>query len=96
MKKLSSPAFFKPIIFSVICGDVKLFEKTFLSLKIDYQNPKYFNFIINFPNLSDVNGAKWKTIKDFKKVMLQKKFFQILESKDDNLFLRKDFFNQLF
>ena len=63
---------------------------------MDYQNPKYFYFIINFPNLSDVNEDKWKTNKDFKKVILQKKFFQIRERGENNLLLRKDFFNQLF
>ncbi len=87
---------FYRILFSLVCGDTALFDRTFKTLGKDFSEQKNFHIIINYPDFTLKNEEKWKNLKNFKKLKLQKLLFKMEVLGEDNLILRKDFLTLLF
>lgn len=84
------------LIFSVLNGDIKAFEKLSGNLKNNFSNYGSYRMILSIVNSSKGKDKKWENLKEFKKFKLLKMFFWIKDLDPDNISLRKEFFNYLF
>ncbi len=84
------------VIFSVFKGDVKNFENLFNQLKYDFFSYETYRMALSALSFVQGKEKKWAHLKGFKKLKLLKLFFMIKDLEEENILLRKEFFNLLF